>query len=134
MRNRGKLKALDVDVNTVDRFQGKEKQIIITSLVCNTRKGNASQHVASFERINVAFSRAQNLLIIVGAKDLYKGLSVSIPDMDTGEIKSARIYQNIIDDIAQNGALIAGETLIAENDVANIRAEYRESHKEAKEG
>ena len=26
MRSRGKLKALKVDVNTVDRFQGKEKQ------------------------------------------------------------------------------------------------------------
>ena len=68
MRNRGKFKALKVDVNTVDRFQGKEKQIIITSLVCNTKHGNASRHVAAFERINVAFSRAQNLLIIVGAR------------------------------------------------------------------
>lgn len=76
-----------MDVNTVDRFQGKEKQVIITSLVCNTRQGNASHHVAAFERINVAFSRAQNLLIIVGAKDLYGRLVVPIPDMETGEEK-----------------------------------------------
>lgn len=130
MRNRGKLKALKVDVNTVDRFQGKEKKIIITSLVCNTKRGNASRHVAAFERINVAFSRAQNLLIIVGARELYGGLAVPIPNMDTGEIRSARIYQNIIDDIARNGALIAGETLIASEDVQKIIEEY---DKEAKE-
>ena len=130
MRNRGKFKALKVDVNTVDRFQGKEKQIIITSLVCNTKHGNASRHVAAFERINVAFSRAQNLLIIVGARELYGGLAVPIPNMDTGEIRSARIYQGIVDDIARNGALIAGETLIAPDDVSKVMEEY---DKEAKE-
>ena len=42
--------------------------------------------MAAFERINVAFSRAQNLLIIVGAKELYDNLAVPIPNMDTGEI------------------------------------------------
>ena len=46
--------AIDVDINTVDRFQGKEKNIIITSLVRNNKKGHASQHVVAFERINVA--------------------------------------------------------------------------------
>lgn len=130
MRNQGKLKSLKVDVNTVDRFQGKEKQVIITSLVCNTRQGNASHHVAAFERINVAFSRAQNLLIIVGAKDLYGRLVVPIPDMETGEEKKAHIYQNIIDDIARNGAFVPGDTLIAADDAQKIRDEY---DKEAKE-
>lgn len=130
MRTLGKLKALKVDVNTVDRFQGKEKQIIITSLVCNTKHGNASRHVAAFERINVAFSRAQNLLIIVGARNLYSGLTVPIPNMDTGEIRSARIYQGIVDDIARNGALIAGETLIVPENVQKIMKEYDKEEKE----
>ena len=124
LRNQGKLKALKVDVNTVDRFQGKEKQIIITSLVCNTKEKNASRHVAAFERINVAFSRAQNLLIIVGAKDLYAGLPVTIPAMDTGEPKTARIYQGIIDDFARKGAYVPGEILISDDDVAKIQKEY----------
>ena len=124
LRRSGKLNALRVDVNTVDRFQGKEKQIIITSLVCNTKRGNASKHVAAFERINVAFSRAQNLLIIVGAKSLYGRLNIPIPNMDTGEIRSAHIYQNIIDDIERNGGRIAGELLINADDAKKIREEY----------
>ena len=130
MRNQGKLKSLKVDVNTVDRFQGKEKQIIITSLVCNTKKGNASRHVAAFERINVAFSRAQNLLIIVGAKDLYGKLPVTIPAMDTGEPKTIRIYQGIIDECARKGAFVFGDILISDDVAAEIKKEYA---KEAKE-
>ncbi len=130
MRSRGKLKALKVDVNTVDRFQGKEKQIIITSLVCNTKHGNASRHVAAFERINVAFSRAQNLLIIVGSKELYGGLPVAIPSMDTGEIRRPRIYQGIIDDIARKAAFVPGETLIAPDNVTKIMEEYAKEERE----
>ena len=130
MRNQGKLKALKVDVNTVDRFQGKEKQIIITSLVCNTKHGNASRHVAAFERINVAFSRAQNLLIIVGAKDLYNRLTVPIPSMDTGEIRSAHTYQGIISDIERNGGFVVGETLVPADIVQKIRDEYDREAKE----
>lgn len=129
LRKAGKLKALKVAVNTVDRFQGKEKQIIITSLVCNPPNGKTSRHIASFERINVAFSRAQNLLIIIGAKNCYGKLTVPIPDMDTGDIRKPRIYQNIIDDIAGNGALIAGDTLIDCDDIPKIFDEYKEAKK-----
>lgn len=129
LRKDGKLKALKVDVNTVDRFQGKEKQIIITSLVCNKKSSHISRHVASFERINVAFSRAQNLLIIVGAKDLYARLKVPIPNMETGENRTSRIYQEIIDDISRNGALISGETLISSQDEQKIKKEYKREEK-----
>lgn len=124
LRKKERLKSLKVDVNTVDRFQGKEKKIIITSLVCNDKQGNASKHVAAFERINVAFSRAQNLLIIVGAKDLYGRLAVPIPSMDTGEIRSTHIYQGIIDDIKRNASFISGESLIPIKKVKAILDEY----------
>lgn len=61
--------AIDVEVNTVDRFQGKEKEIVFVSLVRNVKnfRHSVDSHIAAFQRINVAFSRAQNLLIIVGA-------------------------------------------------------------------
>src|SRR5699024_3020861 len=64
---------INIEVNTVDRFQGKEKEIIIVSLVRNTKSERRSidSHIAAFQRINVGFSRAQNLLIVVGASEMY---------------------------------------------------------------
>jgi hypothetical protein len=62
--------ALNIRVGTVDRFQGMERPVIIVSMVRNNtdRKiGFAKED----ERINVAFSRAQELLVIVGCHDLF---------------------------------------------------------------
>lgn len=59
---------LDLRFGTVDRFQGQEKDIIIVSLVRNNK-----EHKIGFakkpNRVNVAFSRAKKLLIIVGNVD-----------------------------------------------------------------
>ncbi len=62
------LKRLDakVAVNTVDAFQGGQKDIIIYSTVRSRRKGRSIGHLKSKERLNVAFSRAKRLLIIIG--------------------------------------------------------------------
>ncbi len=101
MKRQGELEALSVDINTVDRFQGKEKAIIFTSLVRNNRNKykSESSHIAAFERINVAFSRAQEMLIIVGAKDMYQDQPVTLPKMDSvGEI-TTHVYRNIITEL-----------------------------------
>ncbi len=62
---------LDVRFGTVDRFQGQEKDIVIVSLVRNNKR-----HEVGFakkpHRVNVAFSRAKNLLIIVGNPDNFR--------------------------------------------------------------
>ncbi len=70
---------LDVDdvVHTFDSFQGREADIVILSLVrCQARyrdadgtlKARASYgHLLSPLRVNVAFSRARHLLIVVGS-------------------------------------------------------------------
>jgi superfamily I DNA and/or RNA helicase len=70
--NSSRFPALNVRVGTVDRFQGMERAVIIVSMVRNN-----SQRDIGFarrdERINVAFSRAQELLVIVGCHDLFCG-------------------------------------------------------------
>lgn len=65
-------------INTVDRFQGMERNIIIISTVRSNRREDESGKVVKnsslgfakeLQRINVGFSRARRLLIVVGNKD-----------------------------------------------------------------
>jgi superfamily I DNA and/or RNA helicase len=75
---------LNIEVNTVDGFQGKEKDIIILSCVrCSseavssrsssnnhrTNKINVIGFVADARRLNVAITRAKRCLLIVGCAD-----------------------------------------------------------------
>ena len=118
--------SIDVDINTVDRFQGKEKNIIITSLVRNNRKGHASKHVVAFERINVAFSRAQELLFIVGAKHMYENQSVQLPNMDMPGFKTAPVYKNIMEGLNRKGCFKTCNKIITPEIEEKIVVEYKE--------
>ena len=57
---------LQIEVDTVDAFQGGQKEIIIYSTVRSSSKSNRIGFLKSEARLNVSLSRAQSLLIIVG--------------------------------------------------------------------
>lgn len=57
---------LDIEINTIDAFQGREKNIILFTLVRNNENQSVG-HTANYARINVAISRAQELLLIIGS-------------------------------------------------------------------
>ena len=60
-----------IKIDTVDSYQGQENQIIILSLVRDNRD-KIQGFLKDNSRINVAISRAQERLIILGAKNMWK--------------------------------------------------------------
>ena len=78
---------------TVDRFQGRECDVVICSLVRKNEHGNIG-FASKINRINVAFSRARRALVIVGNSQLFCYESRN----DTEERKKAlRAYKQIYD-------------------------------------
>jgi len=56
---------LNIEVNTVDAFQGREAEIAIYSVTRSNDQGNIG-FLRDLRRLNVALSRGRNILVIVG--------------------------------------------------------------------
>jgi len=107
VRPNGRFKNLDVDVNTVIRYQGKEKSVVLVSLVRHNgrdpeksgampRRQPSRANVARYEFINVAFSRAKNLLMVFGARSMFEPYEVELPSMDEKTTSSRMVYKDIL--------------------------------------
>ena len=69
-----------IEINSVDKFQGSERDIIIYDVVRSTPAISNIGFLEDYRRINVAFSRAKRMLVIVGDSEFL--------------IKRARLNQN----------------------------------------
>jgi hypothetical protein len=95
------FKNIKVDFGTVDTFQGQERDFIIVSMVRSNKNANIG-FARSLNRINVAFSRAKQLLVILGSKETFTNIKVS----DDKDIKKAKkIYGNILNVSSLEGTL-----------------------------
>jgi len=55
-------------MHTADKFQGRDKEIIVISLVRSNDQGTVGELLRDWRRINVAYTRARSKLIILGSK------------------------------------------------------------------
>ncbi len=62
---REKLPMGDLEIDTVDGFQGREKEAIVISLVRSNERGEIG-FLADLRRTNVAMTRARRKLILIG--------------------------------------------------------------------
>ena len=107
-------------ISTVDDFQGDERDIIIVSMVRNPAQGKRydAEFIKKFERINVAFSRARKLLIIVGSrKFLSEAGIIDLPDLDGDHSQDKLnfpVYREIIDTINFRGRILTAKDILGE--------------------
>lgn len=77
-----------IDINTIDSFQGQERDIVYISLVRSNPKGSIG-FLSDIRRINVAITRARKKLVIIG---------------DTATIGQHPFYSKLIDYVNEIGA------------------------------
>ena len=76
----------DIEVHTVDGFQGKEREFVVLSLVRNNDKSAARRwgFVRDARRLNVALSRAREGLVVLCSLKHLAGSSFSDDEMHLG--------------------------------------------------
>ncbi len=85
-----KIGVEDLEVKTVDGFQGREKEAVIISLTRSNAK-NAIGFLEDVRRLNVSLTRAKRKLIVVG---------------DRSTITSHKTYQRFVDYVEEQGTVV----------------------------
>ena len=62
---------LNVEVPNIDAFQGREKEVVVLSLVRSNREHELG-FVDDIRRVNVGLTRAKRGLVVIGDKDTLK--------------------------------------------------------------
>lgn len=68
-----KSKQNEIEINTVDKYQGRDKACIIVSLVRSNEHSNVGDLLRDWRRVNVAVTRAKRKLILIGSLVTLKG-------------------------------------------------------------
>lgn len=92
IKNEKELKQLFpyITVNTVDGFQGQDRDVILISMVRGNDEGRIG-FLGDLRRMNVAITRARMKLIILG---------------DTSTLSKTRFYRKLIEHVTENGRML----------------------------
>ena len=62
-----------VEMHTADKFQGRDKEVVVLSLVRNNENSNVGELLKDWRRVNVALTRARTKLLVLGSKKTLEG-------------------------------------------------------------
>ncbi len=88
-------KKFKIDINTVDKFQGSERDVIIYDIVRSSDGKSSIGFLDDFRRINVAFSRARKLLIVVGDSEYLLKRATPNPHSETKKLVLKSITEEL---------------------------------------
>ncbi|MDN7242822.1 AAA domain-containing protein [Planococcus sp. N028] len=95
-----RLPHLEIKTGTVDRFQGSERDIIILSMVRNNQNKHGDIGFAKdYRRLNVALSRAKELLVLVGSSEMFTERAK--------QRETKQMYQHVLKVVKQKNGLKA---------------------------
>ena len=69
----GTVAAADLEMHTVDKFQGRDKEVIVLSCVRSNEARIVGELLRDWRRVNVAVTRARSKLLIVGSLGTLEG-------------------------------------------------------------
>ncbi|WP_342268732.1 AAA domain-containing protein [Spiroplasma endosymbiont of Aspidapion aeneum] len=114
--NNIRLSNINLIISTVDDFQGKEADYVIVNIVRNPEKLSSTtgrEFLKRYERINVAFSRAKELLVIIGSIRAVANVYVDLPLISNpNETRKKEVYTDIIAKISQSARIMTIEDIM----------------------
>jgi hypothetical protein len=93
---------------TVDSFQGNQADVVIVSLVRNNTKppGGGLGFLREARRMNVLFSRAERLLVLVGSWEFFQTQLADVPADDTQPLGHWRLAMEYLGSCLNSGSAI----------------------------
>eukprot|EP01132_Coremiostelium_polycephalum_P010214 gene10214-12525_t len=61
----------NLDIQTIDKYQGSDKDCIVISLVRSNKEGLIGDLLKDWRRVNVAFTRVKKKLLIIGSRSTF---------------------------------------------------------------
>ncbi|MFD1032390.1 DEAD/DEAH box helicase [Metaplanococcus flavidus] len=93
-----RLPHLTIRTGTVDRFQGSEMEIILLSMVRNNQNNHGDIGFAKdYRRLNVALSRAKQMLVMIGSSDMFTKRAK--------KEETKRMYRHVLETVKKKNGL-----------------------------
>lgn len=74
----GRVAASEVEMHTADKYQGRDKEVVILSCVRSNDHSYVGDLLKDWRRVNVAVTRARSKLLIIGSRATLAGSEVPI--------------------------------------------------------